>query len=76
MYHDLWNATSISKNIQYDVYHSCKQVLKGFHTGQENKLNNQLTCQGSFFTYITKYSLSHLTKWWLASQSDLPKNII
>ncbi|CAB4011668.1 Hypothetical predicted protein, partial [Paramuricea clavata] len=72
---DLWKATSNSKNIQYDVYNSTKQVLKDFRSGQEDKLHTQLTCQGSFFTNITKFSLSQLTKIWSACQSNLPKNI-
>ena len=72
---ELWKATSNSKNIQYDVYNSTKQVLKDFRSGQEDKLNNQLTCQGSSFTNITKFSLFQLTKIWSASQSNLPKNI-
>ncbi len=70
---ELWKATS--KNIQYDVYNSTKQVLKDFRSGQEDKLQNQLTCQGSFFTNITKFSQSQLTKVWSACQSKLPKNI-
>ncbi|CAB3999364.1 Hypothetical predicted protein [Paramuricea clavata] len=72
---DLWKATSNSKNIQYDVYNSTKQVLKDFRSGQEDKLHTQLTCQGSFFTNMTKFSLSQLTKIWSACQSNLPKNI-
>ena len=43
---ELWKATSNSKNIQYDTYNSTKQVLKDFRSGQEDKLRNQLTCQG------------------------------
>ena len=72
---ELWKATSNSKNIQYDVYNSTKQVLKDFRSGQQDKLHTQLTCQGSFFTNITKFSLSQLTKIWSACQSKLPKNI-
>ncbi|CAB4032766.1 Hypothetical predicted protein, partial [Paramuricea clavata] len=72
---DLWKATSNSKNIQYDVYNSTKQVLKDFRSGKEDKLHTQLTCQGSFFTNITKFSLSQLTKIWSACQSNVPKNI-
>ena len=55
---ELWKSTSNSKNIQYDIFHSTKQVLKDFRSGQEDRLRNQLTCQGSFFTNITKFSLS------------------
>ena len=72
---ELWKATSNSKNIKYDVYNSTKKVLKDFRSGQEDKLHNQLTCQGSFFTNITNFSLSQLTKIWSASRSNLPKNI-
>jgi hypothetical protein len=72
---ELWKATSNSKYIQYDVYNSTKQALKDFRSGQEDKLHTQLTCQGSFFTNITKFSLSQLTKIWSACQSNLPKNI-
>ena len=57
------------------MYNSTKQVLKDFRSGQEDKLQNQLTCQDSFFTNITKFSLSQLTKIWTAWQSKLPKNI-
>ena len=71
----LWKSTSSSKNIQYDVYHSTKQVLKNFRSGQEDKLHNKLPCQGSFFTNVTKFSLPQLTKMWSACPSNLPKNI-
>ena len=72
---ELWKATSNNKNIQFDAYNTTKQVLKDFRSGQENKLHNQLTCQGSFFTSITKFAFSQLTKIWFTSQSKLLKNI-
>jgi hypothetical protein len=72
---ELWKSTSNSKNIQYDIYHSTKQVLKDFRSGQEDRLRDQQTCQGSFFNNITKFSLSQLTKLWSTCQSNLPKNI-
>ena len=62
--------------MNYYSYYYYKQVLKDFRSGQEDKLRNQLTCQGSFFTNITKFSLSQLTKIWSASQSHLPKKHI
>ena len=46
---ELWKSTSNSKNIQYEIYHSTKQVLKDFRAGLEVRLHNQLTCQGTFF---------------------------
>ena len=72
---ELWKSTSNNKNIQYDVFNSTKQVLKDFRSGQEDKLQNHLTCQGSFFANVTKFALSKLTKIWCASQSKLPTNI-
>ena len=71
----LWKSTSNNKNIQYDVFNSTKQVLKDFPSGQEDKLQNHLRCQGSFFASVTKFALSKLTKIWCASQSKLSTNI-
>ena len=50
-------------------------MLKDFRSEHEDKLQNQLTCQGSFFSSVTKFSLSHLSKVWSTAQSKLPKNI-
>ncbi|CAB3992804.1 Hypothetical predicted protein, partial [Paramuricea clavata] len=36
---------------------------------------NQLTCQESFFSSVTKFSFSHLSKVWSTAQSKFPKNI-
>ncbi|CAB4009860.1 Hypothetical predicted protein [Paramuricea clavata] len=72
---DLWKTTSESKNIQYDVYISTKEVLKTFNSGQEDKLQNHLILQGSFFSNVIKFSLSKLNGIWSKSQSNLPKNI-
>ena len=71
----LWKATSNNKNIQYDVYKSTKDVLKDFHSSQEDKLQNKLTHQGSFFSNVLKYSMPQLNKIWSTAQSNLPKNI-
>ena len=72
---NLWKTTSESKNIQYDVYTSTKEVLKSFTSGQEDKLQNYLILQGSFFSNVIKFSLSKLNGIWSKSQSNLPKNI-
>ncbi|CAB3977715.1 Hypothetical predicted protein [Paramuricea clavata] len=71
----LWKSTNTHTNIQYDFYNSTKEVLKDFRSEHEDKLKNQLTCQGSFFSNVTKFSLSHLNKVWSTAQSKLPKNI-
>ena len=75
---ELWKSTSNHTNIQYDVYKSTKEVQK-FHSGQEDKLQNQLLYQGSFFFNVSKFSLtSSLTQFntlWSAVQSKLPKSI-
>ena len=68
-------STNTHTNIQYDFYNSTKEVLKDFRSEHEDKLKNQLTCQGSFFSNVTKFSLSHLNKVWSTAQSKLPKNI-
>ncbi|CAB4025973.1 Hypothetical predicted protein, partial [Paramuricea clavata] len=72
---ELWQSTNNHTNIQYDSYNSTKEVLKTFHSQQENKLRDRLKCQGSFFENVSKFSLSQLNAIWSVSQSKLPKNI-
>ena len=71
----LWKLTKNHTNIQYDQYSATKEVIKSFRDNQENKLTNQLTSQGSFFTSISKFSLPQLNTIWSTCQSKLPKNI-
>ena len=71
----LWKLTSNHTNIQYDAYNSTKEVIKQFRSSQEDKLENHLTSQGSFFSSITKFSLSQVNTIWSTCQSKLPKNI-
>ncbi len=68
---DLWKTTCNHKNIQYDVYSSTKEVLKNFNSGQENKLQNHLVLQGSFFSNVIKFSLSMVNSISSKSQSKL-----
>ena len=72
---DSWKSTNNYTNIQYDGFKSTKEVLKDFRTGHEDKLKNQLSCQGSFFSSVTKFAFSQLNKVWSNAQSKLPKNI-
>ena len=72
---ELWKSTSTNRNIQYDVYTTTKQVIKDFRTKQENKLQNKLSMQDSFFKSISNFALPKLTKLWSVAQSSLPKNI-
>ena len=72
---DLWKSTNNYTNIQYDGFKSTKEVLKDFRAGHEDKLKNQLSCQGSFFSSVTKFAFSQLNKVWSNAQSKLPKNI-
>ena len=67
--------TNNHTNIQYDPYNSTKEVIKSFHENQENKLQTQLTCQGSFFSRISKFFLAQVSTIWPTCQSKLPKNI-
>ena len=73
----LWKSTNQHTNIQYDVYNSTKEVLKEFHSVQEDKLKHHLICQGSFFSNVNvaKFSLLQLNSLWSTAQSKLPKNI-
>ena len=71
----LWKLTKNHTNIQYDQYSATKEVIKSFRDNQENKLTNQLTSQGSFFTSISKFSLPQVNTIWSTCQSKLPKNI-
>ncbi|CAB4026095.1 Hypothetical predicted protein [Paramuricea clavata] len=72
---ELWKSTNNHINIQYDIHNSTKEVLKDFHSGQEDKLQHRLICQGSFFSNVAKISFSKLNTLWSAAQSKLPKNI-
>ena len=72
---ELWKSTNNHTNLQYDDYNSTKDVLKKFQCAQEDKLKDQLICQGSFFISVSKHSLSPLNHIWSTSQSKLPKNI-
>ena len=71
----LWKSTTNHTNIQYDQYSSTKEVIKSFRDDQEDKLTNQLTYQGSFFTSVSRFSLTQVNTIWPACQSKLPKNI-
>jgi hypothetical protein len=71
----LWKLTKNHTNIQYDQYSATKQVIKSFRDNQENKLTNQLTSQGSFFTSVSRFSLPQVNAIWSTCQSKLPKNI-
>ena len=71
----MWKSTNNHTNLQYDQYNSTKKVLKSFHKVQEDKLKNQLSSQGSFFSSISQFSLSQVNTIWPTCQSKLPKNI-
>ena len=73
--HTLWKETSASTNIQYDQYKNTKDVLKSFHSQQEDRLRDQLFSQGSFFRSMSEHSLTTLNSLWSSAQSSLPKNI-
>ena len=61
---NLWKATTDNKNIQYDVYTTTKEVLKSFNSQQQNKLQNHLVVQGSFFSSVNKFSLKNINSLW------------
>jgi hypothetical protein len=72
----LWKSTCNHTNTQYDQYTSTKEVIKSFREVHGDKLENRLKCQGgSFFSSISKFSLSQVTSIWPTCQSKLPENI-
>ena len=71
----LWKSTCNHTNTQYDQYTSTKEVIKSFREIHEDKLENRLKCQGSFFSSISKFSLPQVNSIWPTCQSKLPKNI-
>ena len=72
---NLWAVTSTNKNIQYDIYNDTKDVLKAVRKENEERLQNQLISQGSFFSTILNNSTSTFNSLWSSVQSKLPKNI-
>ena len=72
---NLWAVTSTNKNIQYDIYNDTKDVLKAVRKENEERLQNQLILQGSFFSSILNNSTSTFNSLWSSVQSKLPKNI-
>ena len=73
--HALWKETSDSTNIQYGLYKTTKDVLKLFHSQEEDRLRDQLFPQGSFFRSMSEHSLTTLNSLWSSAQSSLRKNI-
>ena len=72
---ELWSITSTNKNIQYDIYTNTKGVLKAFREKNEQRLQNNLISQGSFFSNIIKNSTLAFNSLWSSVQSKLPKGI-
>ena len=71
----LWKDTSNGPNLQYDAYRNTKDVLKSFRCKQEEKLNDHLVSQGSFFSAVKSQALPKLNSMWSSAQGHLPKNI-
>ena len=71
----LWSITSSNKNIQYAMYKNTKDELKDFRNDNEQRLQNHLILQGSFFSNVIKNSTSSFNSLGSSAQSRLPKNI-
>ena len=71
----LWSITSTNKNIQYGMYKNTKDVLKAFRNDNEQRLQNHLILQGSFFSNVIKNSTSSFNSLWPSAQSRLPKSV-
>ena len=72
---NLWTVTKTSRNIQYDIYKDTKDVLKAIRNENEDRLQNHLISQGSFFRNIIDNSTSTFNCLWSSAQSKLPQNI-
>ena len=72
---ELWSVTSSNRNIQYDIYTNTKDVLKAFREKNEQRLQNNLIPQGSFFSNIVKNSTLTFNSLRSSVHSELPKNI-
>ena len=72
---NLWEMTSTNKNVQYDIYKDTKDVLKAVRKDNEERLQNHLILQGSFFSSIINHSTSTFNSLWSSAQSKLPRNI-
>ena len=57
------------------MYKNTKDVLKAFRNDNEQRLQNHLILQGSFFSNVIKNSTSSFNSLWSSAQSRLPKNI-
>ena len=67
----LWSITSTNKNIQYDMYRNTKDVLKAFRNDNEQRRQNHLILQGSFFSNDIKNSTSSFNSLWSSLGSPL-----
>ena len=72
---DLWRCTSSNMNVQYDTYQNSKGVLKDFRASDEERLQNHLVSQGSFFSFVTDKSLLSTNSIWSTLHSKMPKNM-
>ena len=59
----LWKSTNNHTNIQYNQYNSTKDTIRHFKI-----IKNHFTCQGSFFSSISKFSLSKVNLIWPTCQ--------
>ena len=71
----MYKSTSFHTNIQYDSFRNTKVVLKAMHNYHEDRLNNHLISQSSFFSNMIDRSLSIVTPLCSTAQRQLPKNI-
>ena len=62
-------------SIQYDSYKNTKDVLKSIHNEHEDRLENHLISQGSFFSNMIDKFSSIVNPLWSTARRQLPKNI-
>ena len=68
---NLWAITSNNKNVQYDIFKDTKDLLKALRKENEERLQNLLVSQGSFFSNIINNPTSTFNSLWSSAQSKL-----
>jgi len=69
----LWENTRSGSNIQYDIYQNTKQVLKAVRSANIQRIQHELSFQGTILSAVFKNSLPRLTSTWSLVQGNLPK---
>ena len=71
----LWKNTNNGINLQYDIYHDTKEVLKAVRRENRERLAKHLPYQGAILSFLFSHFLQKLNSAWSEAQGELPKHI-